>query len=138
MTTATIATFDRFSEPTIGTYRRSAGCQGLTSSSSAVTTPNYVARRILAGLVATCAVMVLAMGLSGLLASVGGDPAVAADARPAEQTLAPASHVARPGDTLWSIADAYRGEVSHARYVDALVRLNGGASIQAGQAVALP
>jgi Tfp pilus assembly protein FimV len=45
---------------------------------------------------------------------------------------------AQPGDTLWSIAQAHRGDVSVDRYVDKLVDLNGGASIMAGQQVVLP
>ncbi|MEM8746425.1 MAG: LysM domain-containing protein [Actinomycetota bacterium] len=47
-------------------------------------------------------------------------------------------HVARPGDTLWSIADTHRGDVGQSSYVDALVRINGGAGIVAGQPVRLP
>jgi Tfp pilus assembly protein FimV len=46
--------------------------------------------------------------------------------------------VARPGDNLWSIAEAHRGDVGVRRYVDALIDLNGGPSIQAGQRVLLP
>ena len=45
---------------------------------------------------------------------------------------------AQPGDSLWSIAEQYRGDVPIARYVDLLVRLNGGASIVVGQSVLLP
>ena len=41
-------------------------------------------------------------------------------------------------DTLWSIASTYRGTVEQGRYVDALIRLNGGTSIEVGQAVRLP
>ena len=48
------------------------------------------------------------------------------------------SITALPGDTLWSIAQTYRGDVPVSRYVDKLVSLNGGASIQAGQAVVIP
>ena len=32
----------------------------------------------------------------------------------------------RPGDSLWSIAEAHHGDVSITRYVDALIALNGG------------
>lgn len=49
-----------------------------------------------------------------------------------------ASVVARPGDTLWSIAAEHRGQVSIRRYVDALIDLNGGPEIQAGQRIVLP
>lgn len=72
---------------------------------------------------------------TGTLAVPGGVPASASGGSPAIES---ASLVARPGDTLWSIAAAHRGEVPHARYVDLLVRVNGGASIAAGQVVVLP
>lgn len=45
---------------------------------------------------------------------------------------------AQPGDTLWSIAEQHRGDVPIVRYVDALVDLNGGPAIVAGQSVRLP
>ena len=51
---------------------------------------------------------------------------------------APGVHVAAPGDTLWSIAQQYRGDVGRDRYVDALIDLNGDTSIQVGQAIRLP
>ena len=47
-------------------------------------------------------------------------------------------HVAQPGDTMWSIAEQYRGDVGQGRFVDALIAVNGGTSIQAGQAIRLP
>ena len=46
--------------------------------------------------------------------------------------------VAQPGDTLWSIASRHHGDISITRYVDTLVDLNGGPTIQAGQEVVLP
>jgi len=70
-----------------------------------------------------------------VLVGSGGVPASAAASRPA---LVRSSVTAQPGDTLWSIAQANRGDVSTDRYVDKLVDLNGGASIQAGQQVVLP
>ena len=43
------------------------------------------------------------------------------------------------GDTLWSIAERYHGDVAIQRYVDALVDLNGGSTeIDTGQLVRLP
>jgi len=70
-----------------------------------------------------------------VLAGSGGVPASAAESQPARPR---ATVTARPGDTLWAIAEQHHGAVSISRYVDALVDLNGGASIQAGQAVVLP
>ncbi|MEM1332868.1 MAG: LysM domain-containing protein [Actinomycetota bacterium] len=78
--------------------------------------------------------------LGAVLASVGGFPAAAADAVPGTSPAADraARHVAAPGDTMWSIAQQHRGAISHADYVDALIRLNGGVGIEVGQAVVLP
>ena len=45
---------------------------------------------------------------------------------------------ARPGDSLWSIAEVFHGDVSITRYVDALIARNGGTRIDAGQVVRLP
>ncbi len=46
--------------------------------------------------------------------------------------------IARPGDTLWALAEEHRGAVSIDRYVERLVQLNGGPAIRAGQTVLLP
>jgi hypothetical protein len=45
---------------------------------------------------------------------------------------------AEAGDSLWSIAERFHGQVDLSRYVDALVDLNGGAAIVVGQLVRLP
>ena len=47
-------------------------------------------------------------------------------------------YIVQSGDTLWSIADQFRGDVGHSRYVDALIDSNGGTAIQIGQVVRLP
>ena len=78
-----------------------------------------------------------AIGLAGqeVLTGPGGVPASAAGAgtaRSAQQVRA------EPGDSLWSIAERFHGEVALTRYVDALVDLNGGTAISAGQVVRLP
>ena len=99
--------------------------------------PNYVVRRAVVLAVVALIVLVTIMALSAVPASLGGGSAAAAEAAPRDSS-APTVHVARSGDTLWAIASQYRGEVDHDRYVDALVRLNGGAAIQIGQAVRLP
>ena len=82
--------------------------------------------------------MIVATGIvvtHDVLAGPGGVPASAAEGQPA---LVRTTVTARPGDSLWSIARAHHGEVSISRYVDKMVTLNGGPSIQAGQAVILP
>jgi LysM domain len=105
--------------------------------------PNYAVRRLIAAVVALA---VLALGAIavvetvGALVDLGGRPAAASEipAPGSGQPAAPRLHVAAPGDTLWSIAEQYRGEVSRDRFVDALIDLNGGTGIQVGQPVRLP
>lgn len=67
---------------------------------------------------------------------VGAGESADAEAQPPAAGLA--TVVARPGDTLWSVAAEHRGDVGIRRYLDALIDLNGGPSIQAGQRVVLP
>jgi Tfp pilus assembly protein FimV len=102
--------------------------------------PNYVVRRAVATtivvvLLAAAAVAVSAM--VGAVVDVGGRPAAASDID-TSTTAGQRSHVAQPGDTLWSVANRYRGDISRDRFVDALIDLNGGTRIQVGQAVRLP
>jgi hypothetical protein len=110
-----------------------------------VARPNYAARRLGAIIVAIGALFVVAMLLNSVLVSFGGSPASAAEAPPpavnsvlSEVDAGRSVHVAAPGDSLWSIADEYRGRVDRERYVDALIDLNGSTSIIIGQAVHLP
>ena len=95
----------------------------------------YRRRRVVVG--TTLAVLVAAGAVSAhdVLAGSGGVPASAAVSLPAQ---ARTRVVVQPGDTLWSIASAHRGDISITRYVDTLVRLNGGPTIQVGQEVVLP
>ncbi len=99
---------------------------------------NYAARRAVAFLVLVIAVALLAIAA---FAAVG--PLLSGDGRPASASDVAAAavvriHVAQPGDTLWSIAERYRGDVGHARFVDALIDVNGGTAVQVGQAIRLP
>ena len=98
--------------------------------------PNYLARRALA-VVLMVVTLILAVAVFVLLAGLGGRPASAFQAEPAFSSTATV-HVARAGDSLWSIARANHGDVSIDRYVDALIDLNGGTAIAVGQAVRLP
>jgi LysM repeat protein len=70
-----------------------------------------------------------------VLAGSGGVPASAAESQPAHVRT---RLIAQPGDSLWSIASAHHGDVSITRYLDTLVDLNGGATIQVGQTIVLP
>ncbi len=99
---------------------------------------NYAVRRAVAALVLVLGLALVAVAASasiGALLDVDGRPAAASDIGTAPVVRI---HVAQPGDTLWSIADQYRGEVGHSRFVDALIDVNGGVAIQAGQAIRLP
>jgi LysM repeat protein len=95
----------------------------------------YLRRRAVVGTVLAAFVAVGAVAAHDVLAGSGGDPASAAVSLPAQ---ARTRVVAQAGDTLWSIAGAHHGDISITQYVDALVDLNGGATIQAGQEVVLP
>jgi len=53
-------------------------------------------------------------------------------------TVGQATYVVQPGDTLWSIAERLYPSADLPQVVDALVTLNGGASIQAGQTLTMP
>ncbi|HYN33430.1 MAG TPA: LysM domain-containing protein [Ilumatobacteraceae bacterium] len=121
--------------------RATVGVATVGTSNEAMAMPNYMVRR---GAVALLALAVLAAGVIGVgeavgaLADLGGRPAAASEVAPALGTSTPRVHVAAPGDTMWSIAGQYRGNVGRDRYVDALIDLNGDTSIQVGQAIGLP
>jgi hypothetical protein len=94
----------------------------------------YRRRRITVAIVSALLVFAGVI-LGGAIAGSGGVPASASGAG---EIFEPTVIVVRPGDTLWSIAHQYRGEISHSRYVDYLVRLNGGPSVEVGQQLRLP
>ena len=98
-----------------------------------VSAATYRRRRAVVGTALAAFVAVGAVTAHDVLAGSGGVPASAAASQPARATV-----VARPGDTLWAIANEHRGEISVTRYVDKLVSLNGGPTIRVGQTVILP
>jgi LysM repeat protein len=121
-----------FSQPTRSRVRPASARVVPTRPASEAT---YRRRRAMVGIVLA---MVAAVGIvltHDVLAGSSGAPASAAAGQPAH-TLR--SVTVQPGDTLWSIAQVNHGSVPITRYVDKLVDLNGGPSIQAGQAVRLP
>ena len=93
----------------------------------------YRRRRLVVGTILAVLVAVGMVTTFDVLAGSGGDPASAIESQPARSTV-----VAQPGDTLWSIANANHGEHSLTRYLDTLVDINGGATIQVGQQILLP
>ena len=94
----------------------------------------YRRRRAMVGLVSG----LLVIGGVVLGTSIAGPGGVPASASGAGEVREPLTLVVRSGDTLWSIAHEYRGEIPHARYLDYLVRLNGGPSVSVGQILRLP
>ena len=90
---------------------------------------------------AVVAAVLVVLGAAGgnvvhdLLAGPGGVPASASGAQPASPRV---TVVARPGDSLWSIAQTHHGDVAFGTYLEALIDRNGGTGVQAGQAVVLP
>jgi len=113
-------------------YRRGVERQSIRVCSE----PDYVARRFVA-IVLVAVVFAVALVVVSAAVDTGGRPAVASDFDAAGAPTV-RTHVAQPGDTLWSIADLYRGGVGQGRFVDALIDANGGTVIQIGQAVRLP
>ena len=108
--------------------------------------PNYAIRRLLVGTAALGLAVAALAATVGLLAGFQGAPASASGVQPAltdsadfTAIAAPASiHVAQSGDTLWSIADAYRGDISRDRYIGVLIQMNGGTGVASGEAIWLP
>jgi hypothetical protein len=99
------------------------------------TPATYRRRRTAAGLLVAGVVGCGGLVVGNVLTGPGGVPASAAGTGTA---LAPRSVRARAGDSLWSIGEVFHGDVSLASYVEALISLNGGTRIVAGQLVRLP
>jgi hypothetical protein len=95
----------------------------------------YRRRRAVVGITLATVVAVGSVAAHDVLAGSGGVPASAAESQPAHVRT---RLIAQPGDSLWSIASAHHGDVSITRYLDTLVDLNGGATIQVGQTIVLP
>ena len=95
----------------------------------------YRRRRAAVGLLVAGVIGSAALVAGNVLTGPGGVPASAAGAgtAPLERTVR-----ARAGDSLWSLAEAFHGDVSVSRYVEALIARNGGTRIDAGQVVRLP
>ena len=95
----------------------------------------YRRRRAVVGVATAAVVAVTSVLAVDVLAGSIGAPASAVSGRPAPER---STMIARPGDSLWSIAETFSGDVSTSAYVEALISLNGGPSIEAGQRIVLP
>jgi Tfp pilus assembly protein FimV len=110
------------------TFARTAPNRQRLSARSTPASQVFLVRRLTAALLVTLAVVLAAQVFSAVRSS--HSPA----ARPASLTV----HVVQPGESLWTIARAVRphGDLSH--LVDAMIRANGGSTIQVGQELAIP
>lgn len=100
----------------------------------------YVRRRIVAASVLFSLVAAFGVGASNVLANRGGEPASASAVRQAitQYGSSSATYLVQSGDTLWSIAEGHRNGTNLVHYVDDLVALNGGTTVQVGQLISLP
>ncbi|MEY4338727.1 MAG: hypothetical protein RLZ14_577 [Actinomycetota bacterium] len=94
----------------------------------------YIRRRLLVCCVLAAVVAFVWLGAGSVVANRGGDPASASAVRP----TATVTYVVQPGDSMWSIAAAHRGDHSQVDYVDMLIEVNGGSSLEPGQQLVLP
>ena len=99
--------------------------------------PGTAAGGLAAGLLVAGAVATATVVAGSVLTGPGGVPASAAGAGTASAGHPMSVRVAA-GDSLWSIAEAHRGDVPITRYVEALIAANGGTHIEVGQLVRLP
>lgn len=95
----------------------------------------YRRRRMVVGVVTAALVAITIVLAIDVLAGSSGVPASAVSGQPAPGRSVT---IARPGDSLWSLAETYRGDVSVTAYVEALISLNDGPTIEAGQRIVLP
>ena len=92
----------------------------------------YIRRRIVVASVLFSLLAALGVGAGNVLANRGGAPASASAVRQAN------TYLVQPGDTMYSIAESYRNGADLMHFVDDLIALNGGASLQVGQQISLP
>lgn len=102
----------------------------------------YIRRRIVVASVFFSLVAALGVGAGNVLANRGGAPASASAVRQAIVVEAPVSETAtylvQPGDSMYSIAEAHCVGCDLMQFVDDLIALNGGVTVQVGQQITLP
>jgi hypothetical protein len=101
---------------------------------NAPTAATFRRRRLTALLATVVIALVVTTVAVRAAAAFGAQPA----SRPERRPDPAATVVAQPGDSLWSIARRLQPEGDIRALVDALVRANGGASLDIGDRVAVP
>ena len=96
------------------------------------TEATYRRRRLVVLAFVTALAVSVGVSVYDGLAYRGGDPASTSAAGQSH------TYVVQPGDTMWAIAERLHGGGDVVGYVDALIALNGGSVIQAGQELRLP
>jgi len=97
----------------------------------------YIRRRIVAASVFFSLVAALGVGAGNVLANRGGAPASVSAVRQANPPNS-TTYLVQPGDTMYSIAESYRDGADLMHFVDDLIALNGGVTLQIGQQISLP
>ena len=92
----------------------------------------YVRRRIVVASVCFSLVAAVGVGAGNVLANRGGAPASVPAVRQAT------TYLVQPGDTMYSIAGAHRDGADLMHFLDDLIELNGGVTLQIGQQITLP
>ena len=95
----------------------------------------YRRRRVVAGLLAVAVLALIVLAGAALAGIAGGVPSAAGSSAHRPPST-PSSW--RPGDTLWSIAEAVAPDVDPRITVDRLVERNGGSPLVVGQELQVP
>jgi hypothetical protein len=95
-------------------------------------------RRLMAFGLVIILVLGVSIGLQAALGRIGGGPLATTDAPGGLQPAASHIWIVRPGDSLWSIAQAVDPHGDVRPLVDRLVAETGNAALYPGEAVALP
>jgi LysM domain len=108
---------------------------------------SFARRRVLAVAVLILILCAVSLVAHTVLAGREGAPASTLAARPSTAALAAAAaqpaltgrgYLVLPGDSLWSIAERFRGGRSLTGYLERLIEVNGGTHLAVGQTLSLP
>ena len=95
-------------------------------------------RRVVALGALVLLLMGLWFGLQAALGRIGGSPLAIADAPGGLQPAASRTWIVRPGDTLWSIAEAVDPKGDVRPLVDRLAAELGGTALYPGESIGIP